>query len=105
MADPLRDSDRDARIRQKAHQIWEQEGRPEGRDQAHWDMASELVAQQENIGATLQPNPSEGGDDVATRQGPIEPELAHQNLGDVPGIRDQGEERQFPSRDALRDQG
>lgn len=27
------------RIRERAHQIWEREGRPEGRAQEHWDKA------------------------------------------------------------------
>ena len=32
--------DRDERIRQRAHQIWEHEGRPEGRAQEHWERAA-----------------------------------------------------------------
>jgi hypothetical protein len=31
--------DREARIRERAHAIWEAEGRPEGREQAHWERA------------------------------------------------------------------
>jgi hypothetical protein len=27
------------RIRRRAHEIWEREGRPEGRDQEHWAQA------------------------------------------------------------------
>ena len=27
------------RIRQRAHQLWEEEGRPEGRAQDHWSRA------------------------------------------------------------------
>jgi hypothetical protein len=34
------------RIRQRAHAIWEREGRPHGRDQEHWDQAEkEVVAE------------------------------------------------------------
>jgi hypothetical protein len=34
------------RIRQRAHAIWEREGRPHGRDQEHWDRAEkEVVAE------------------------------------------------------------
>jgi Protein of unknown function (DUF2934) len=33
--------DREERIRQRAHQIWEQEGQPEGQAQRHWDRAAE----------------------------------------------------------------
>ena len=32
------------RIRQKAHELWEQEGRPEGRAGVHWEKARVLVA-------------------------------------------------------------
>ena len=35
----------DHQIRQRAHSIWEQEGRPHGRAEAHWALASaELTA-------------------------------------------------------------
>lgn len=29
-------NDHDKRIRQRAHEIWEEEGRPEGREYSHW---------------------------------------------------------------------
>ena len=36
--------DRNERIRQRAYEIWEREGRPHGRDEEHWRMAvDELV--------------------------------------------------------------
>ncbi len=36
--------DHDERIRQRAYEIWEREGRPHGRDEEHWRMAvDELV--------------------------------------------------------------
>ncbi len=89
------------RIRERAHRIWEEEGRPEGREREHWDMASELVAQQDGMRGTLERNPSHGGDDEAQRTQPVEPLLSAENLGDTPGLTDQGEERQFPSRDNL----
>jgi len=36
-------ADRQDRIRQRAHEIWEQEGRPDGRDQEHWERAHREV--------------------------------------------------------------
>jgi hypothetical protein len=39
---------RDDRIRQKAFELWEAEGRPEGQQNAHWDKATELVAIEDN---------------------------------------------------------
>jgi len=38
------DSDREERIRDMAHRIWESEGRPQGQEQRHWKMAERLVA-------------------------------------------------------------
>jgi hypothetical protein len=36
--------DRQNRIRQRAHEIWEQEGRPEGAHERHWRQAENEVA-------------------------------------------------------------
>ncbi|WP_352541121.1 MULTISPECIES: DUF2934 domain-containing protein [unclassified Mesorhizobium] len=33
-------TDRQERIRQRAHAIWEQAGRPDGAHQQHWDQAT-----------------------------------------------------------------
>lgn len=33
-------NDREEQIRARAHQIWEEEGRPEGREQEHWSKAA-----------------------------------------------------------------
>ncbi|AZO12071.1 MULTISPECIES: DUF2934 domain-containing protein [unclassified Mesorhizobium] len=35
--------DREERIRRRAHEIWEREGRPEGRQQEHWDQAVQEI--------------------------------------------------------------
>jgi Protein of unknown function (DUF2934) len=35
--------DREARIRARAHEIWEKEGRPAGEEQRHWDQASREI--------------------------------------------------------------
>ena len=34
------DQNRQEEIRKRAHQIWEEEGRPEGKDSEHWDRAA-----------------------------------------------------------------
>lgn len=39
--------DRDARIRARAHEIWEKEGRPDGEEKRHWEQASREIDQQE----------------------------------------------------------
>ncbi|MFG1425133.1 DUF2934 domain-containing protein [Roseixanthobacter glucoisosaccharinicivorans] len=72
------------KIRQKAYQIWLDEGQPEGRSDAHWDMARELVAQQENYLSTTKP--------VGDGAPPAEDStVALDNQGDFPTLTDQGE--------------
>src|SRR5690606_40226979 len=39
--------DRDERIRQRAHAIWEEEGRPEGREYSHWLRARAAIRAEE----------------------------------------------------------
>ena len=41
--------DQEQRIRARAYRIWEEEGRPEGRAEVHWDMARELIAIEDNF--------------------------------------------------------
>lgn len=87
-------------IRDRAYRIWEEEGRPEGRELDHWQMARELVAQQDSAGMATKPNPAAEGRDRATRDEPVEPLLAVENLGDLPGLTDQGEESAYPTERA-----
>jgi hypothetical protein len=37
------------RIRDRAHRIWEDEGRPEGRAETHWERACALVASEDGL--------------------------------------------------------
>jgi Protein of unknown function (DUF2934) len=41
-------SDRETRVRERAHQLWEQEGRPHGRDSDHWEQAAREIDAEEN---------------------------------------------------------
>lgn len=50
------------RIRARAHEIWEREGRPEGRELRHWDEARLEVEAEERAGAA-------GARDDAPRSG------------------------------------
>ena len=34
------DSDKEARIRERAYEIWAREGRPDGKDEEHWQRAT-----------------------------------------------------------------
>ena len=40
----MMDNDLTPRILQRAYEIWESEGRPHGRDKAHWFMAEAQIA-------------------------------------------------------------
>jgi len=76
---------REERVRIKAFYIWLDEGCPDGRAETHWDMASELIAIEDNYRDTLKPI-GEGGE-------PVEPLLAVENAGEFPTLTDQGEEQ------------
>lgn len=79
-----KDPDED-RIRQKAHQLWEAEGHPHGRDRDHWAQAREIIAVQDSQADTLLPRD-------AGAEEPIEDaDEALRNVGEFPGLTDQGE--------------
>lgn len=84
--------DDEDRIRQKAHELWEHEGRPEGRAASHWASAREIVALEDSFGATLTPV-EDTVEEVA------EPEFMAENQGDMPGLTDLGEDAAGPSRE------
>ena len=44
----------EARVRNLARRIWESEGRPEGQDQRHWDMALEIVTAERGEGVDVE---------------------------------------------------
>ena len=48
-------SDVEQRIRERAYQIWLEEGCPEGRELDHWNMATEWVAIEDEQQSTLKP--------------------------------------------------
>ena len=72
------------RIRDKAYELWVLEGKPNWQQERHWDMAKELVAQEDNAGAALKPVDS--GINVVE-----EAEIALGNHGDMPGLTDQAD--------------
>ncbi|TPI10967.1 DUF2934 domain-containing protein [Mesorhizobium sp. B4-1-3] len=65
--------DREERIRQRAHEIWEREGRPEGRQQEHWDQAVQEIesegSEAERGPVTPDPAVGVGSDPAANRAG------------------------------------
>lgn len=71
-------------IRERAHRLWEEEGRPEGRAEDHWFQAKEIVALEEGRPETLL-----SVEETATA--PVEPIEALVNTGEFPTLTDQGE--------------
>jgi Protein of unknown function (DUF2934) len=43
---PLADTEREERIRQKAYQLWEEDGSPDGRADEYWHRAREMLDQE-----------------------------------------------------------
>ena len=76
------DEQLERRIKARAHRIWEDEGRPEGRAQAHWELAKLAIAQEDAQESMLRP--------VETPQ--FEPIEAVVNQGEFPTLTDQGEQ-------------
>jgi len=68
------------RIRARAHRLWEEEGRPEGRAEAHWEQARLIVALEDAQHTILKPV-------QAPEAEPIE---LVRNLGEFPTPTDQG---------------
>lgn len=59
---------REKQIRARAHQLWEQEGRPEGQHQRHWEEASreiETSEKHEGPSSSLQPGNMAANDAAA----------------------------------------
>lgn len=87
----------DDMIRQRAHHIWEREGRPDGRDAEHWQMARSELAIETARDEAKEPNPAAEREEVDHPE-PVEPLLAVENQGSFPGLTDQDEESQYPHR-------
>jgi hypothetical protein len=48
---------REERIRAKAHELWEADGRPAGRDRDHWEQAAKLIEEEERQTARAKGDP------------------------------------------------
>jgi hypothetical protein len=87
---------REQRVRERAYQLWESEGKPHGRDVEYWERARELVAMEESAGAGLLPNPQDHPG--AARETGVEEAEVQENLGEFPDrLADQGAVRQTPA--------
>jgi hypothetical protein len=68
--------DHTERVRRRAYLIWLDEGRPAGREAAHWGMASELVAIEEHQTKTTKPVRRAAGEKVVKSKTPAVKESA-----------------------------
>lgn len=48
--------DKTEKVRARAHEIWESEGRPHGSHDRHWQQASDEVSQDDDISAETDPD-------------------------------------------------
>lgn len=77
------------RIARKAYELWEAEGKPEGRHDLHWEQAREIVALEDAGGSPTIPLEK-------TLDDPVEPAIAFENQGEFPELTDQGDNRPGP---------
>jgi len=84
--------EREQRIRERAYRIWEEEGRPQGRAEAHWEKARELEAQADGPAIASKPNPVARGEEHAAHRRPVEPPESLENQGEFPVRTDRGEQ-------------
>jgi hypothetical protein len=85
------------RIRERAHRIWEREGRPHGRDLQHWEMAREEIAIEDNQNLATEPNPVADGKIYADgTEDAEEITAAEEAMADMPGPSNQGEHEPYP---------
>lgn len=73
------------RIAAKAHELWEAEGRPHGRDEEHWAEAKEIVALHDSASTALLPRDTGAEEPVEERT------VAIDNEGEAPSLTDTGE--------------
>jgi hypothetical protein len=99
MAEQPEEQTLERRIRERAYRLWEEEGRPEGRDDAHWEMAATLIAIEDNPQAGRAENPEVVDPGLGPTGEPVEPKEAITNQGDVPNLTDQGRDQSpaFPA--------
>ena len=101
-SNPLEDDPaREQRIRERAYELWEADGRPHGSDLEYWERARELVGMEDSRQTGQLPVPDIDDPSVILGQ-PVEEASIQENLGEFPDrLSDQGEHPQVPDK-ALR---
>jgi hypothetical protein len=82
--------EREAQVRERAYRLWEEEGRPHGRDVEFWERARELVAAQRQpalaASKTVAPDP-EAEVEAAVTSAAGEPSAPETEQGIRPPVR------------------
>jgi hypothetical protein len=91
--------DHETRIRERAHRLWLQEGRPQGREQDLLAMARELVAIEDNQKLATKPVRRDPADPTIAAD-EVEPAAPAAAEGELPTLTDEGEQQYPPSRTA-----
>lgn len=92
------------RIRARAKALWEQDGRPVGREAEYLERARELEAIAENPQAAQLPNPMRRAPEPGPTAEPVEPIEAVENQAEFPDpLADQGERIPAPMPEAWKD--
>jgi hypothetical protein len=93
------DPARDQRIRERAYELWEADGRPHGADQEYWERAREIINMYDSAGSGQIPNPLTHGGDRMIDGKVVEEASIQENLGEFPDrLSDQGDRKPTPSR-------
>lgn len=94
---PLEESPaRDARIRERAYELWQADGSPHGNDMEYWERARELVGMEQS-GQTGQLAVPDIDDPSIIVGQAVEEASIQKNLGEFPDrSSDQGEHPQVP---------
>ncbi|WP_455273661.1 DUF2934 domain-containing protein [Rhizobium herbae] len=84
--------DREKRIKERAHSLWETDGHPDGRHEDHWVEAGRQIDEEVEIGPGDEPNPDAMREAAREHSGtymvPSDMEDADQREA-TPGTRDQ----------------
>jgi hypothetical protein len=84
-----------ARIRERAYLLWEQDGCPVGRADEFWDRARALIGMEDSAGAGLLPNPQTQEETIPGVV--VDEAVLQDNLGEFPSLMtDQGDRPQTP---------
>jgi hypothetical protein len=89
------DPAREARIHERARRLWEDDGRPVGREAEYHERAEVLIAMEKHAGAALEPNPMTQDEPIPGVA--VEEAQIQENYGEFPEhLTDQGDWRHTP---------